>query len=224
MEARLQRNIGSITENEQETIVGKKVLVAGCGGLGGYVIEYLTRIGVSDFIVCDGDVFDESNLNRQLNSLTETLGVSKAETAKNRILSINPSARVRFLHGLITEENAYDLVSDRDLVIDALDNIESRIYLERACEKAGVTFIFGGVNGWFGSVCTVLPGQKTIEKLYAGVPAPRTKSVLCMTVAAVAAYEAAEAVKVLLGGGDRIGKMLMLDMRRNTVRIMNVAR
>ena len=222
MEKRFSRNIGSITENEQELINKKSVLIAGCGGLGGYIAEYLARAGVCRFTLCDGDVFDESNLNRQINSLTSTLGRSKAETAKNRLLDIDPGISVKAVCGLITEENAYDLVRDCDLVIDALDNIESRMIVERACEKAGVTFVFGGVNKWFGSVCTVLPGHRTVEKMFAGVPAPRDKSVMCMTVATTAGFEAAEALKVLLGHGELAGKMLIIDMMRNAVRTMEI--
>lgn len=224
MEKRFSRNIGSLTEDEQRELINKRVLIAGCGGLGGYIMEYLARIGISDFIVCDGDVFDETNLNRQLNSLTSTMGKLKAETAKARLLDINPNIRVVAVCGLITEENAYSLVRDRDLVIDALDNIEGRICLEHACEQANVTFIFGGVNKWFGSVCTVLPGHRTVERLYSGVPAPKSKSVMCMTVAATAAYEVGEAVKVLLGGGDLKGRMLMIDMGRNNINVMEIAK
>ena len=223
MESRYERNIGALTESEQSELTRKRVLIAGCGGLGGYIAEYLVRIGITDFTVCDGDSFDVSNLNRQLNATARTLGKQKALAAKERLLLINPDAEVKAVCDLITEENAFELVSGCDLVIDALDNVEGRICLERACEKAGVTFVFGGVNGWFGSVCTVLPGQRTVEKLFSGLPAPKSKSVLCMTVAAVAAYEVAECVKLLLGGGELIGKMLMIDLKRNTVSTVNIA-
>ena len=107
-------------------------------------------------------------------------------------------------------------------MLDAFDNVESRLVLERACEKAGKTYIYGGVNGWFGSVCTVRPGDRTVEKLYKGAPAPRKPSVICMAVSAVAAFQAAEAVKVMLGEGQLMGKMLMVDLRYNNFEIIDL--
>lgn len=222
MEERYTRNIGSLTEKEQEIINTKKVLVAGCGGLGGYVIEYLVRSGVKQLTVCDGDVFDVSNLNRQLNATELSLGKSKALAAKERVLTINSKADVTAVNGLITEENADSLVEGCDIVIDALDNVESRIVLEKACERAGVPFVFGGVSGWYGSVSTVYPGDRTIEKMYSGFPKPKSPSVICPAVASIAAFEVAEALKVMLGGGDLRKKMLMVNLKQLGMRVVDL--
>lgn len=220
MEARYTRNIGSITEEEQEILKGKKVIVAGCGGLGGYIIEFLTRVGIGHLVVCDGDVFDESNLNRQLNCTVQNLGKSKAICARERVQAVNPDTEVTAFYGMITEENAYELVKDCDLAVDALDNVSSRIILENACEKAGIPYVFGGVNKWMGSACVVMPGERTIEKIYSGVPAPKKPSVICMAVANVASIECAEAVKYLLGYEVRRGSMLMTDLKNNNFQVM----
>ena len=91
MDNRFKRNIGALTEEECLILNSKKVFVAGCGGLGGYIIEYLTRLGIGEIIACDGDSFDETNLNRQLLSTEANLGKNKALAAKERAKSINSS-------------------------------------------------------------------------------------------------------------------------------------
>ena len=92
MEDRYARNIPALTEAECLTLRTKRVLVAGCGGLGGHIIDQLARIGVGQLRVVDGDVFEPSNLNRQLLATYDTVGMLKVESAKARILS----ARSRF--------------------------------------------------------------------------------------------------------------------------------
>ena len=94
MEPRYERNIPAVSPEEQETLSGKRVLVAGCGGLGGYIIEYLVRMGVGELTVADGDVFEPSNLNRQLLSGSDTLGRGKAAAAAARARNVNPSVKV----------------------------------------------------------------------------------------------------------------------------------
>ena len=94
MEERYIRNLGALTEQECARLRTKTVFVAGCGGLGGYLIEMLLRLGVGAIRAADGDVFEASNLNRQLLSSTRNLGRSKAAAAANRAASPRePSTR-----------------------------------------------------------------------------------------------------------------------------------
>ena len=123
---RYQRNFPAITEAEQEKLKNSSVFVAGCGGLGGYILEFLIRIGVGNITACDGDVFAPSNLNRQLLSTVPLLGVSKAKAAAMRAAEINPEVRVNAKECFITHENVSELISEHDLVIDALDNGNAR--------------------------------------------------------------------------------------------------
>ena len=89
MEERYIRNLGALTEEECAVLRGKTVFVAGCGGLGGYLIEMLLRLGVGEIRAADGDVFEASNLNRQLLSSPSTLGSGKAAAAAARAKEIN---------------------------------------------------------------------------------------------------------------------------------------
>jgi molybdopterin/thiamine biosynthesis adenylyltransferase len=92
--SRYERNFPAVSLEEQEMLGKKRVLVAGCGGLGGYVLEYLGRIGVGHLTAVDDDVFTDSNLNRQLLSTEETLGRPKPVCARERMAVVNPNVRV----------------------------------------------------------------------------------------------------------------------------------
>lgn len=90
MLARYSRNIATLSIEENESLSKRKVCVIGCGGLGGYIIEMLGRLGVGHITAVDGDVFEESNLNRQILSDVEVLGVKKALIAQKRNMAIHP--------------------------------------------------------------------------------------------------------------------------------------
>lgn len=193
------RNQGSLTDEQQILLHQKRVAVIGCGGLGGYVIEELVRIGVGQLHLFDPDDFAPSNCNRQLNALLTTLGQNKAEVAAVRAASIHPFATVRSFPSdfrTIGEEEPLRV----DVAVDCLDDIQARRDLAALCNQRSIPLVHGAVNGWYGQVGVQLPGGTLIERLYpqrmtAG-PAP---SVLSFTVAVIASLQAAETVKLLLG-------------------------
>ena len=135
MEERYIRNLGALTEKECALLRTKTVFVAGCGGLGGFLIEMLLRLGVGTIRAADGDVFEASNLNRQLLSSPQALGQPKAEAAAKRAALVNPDVRFEAIPEFVTEENAAELIRGCDAVLDALDNIQTRRILARACAE-----------------------------------------------------------------------------------------
>ena len=135
---RYARNIPALTEAECALLRTKRVLVVGCGGLGGHIIDLLTRVGVGTLRVVDGDVFEPSNLNRQLLSNTATLGRPKAEVATEHIRRVSPNTAVEAVACFMTEENVRELIRDCDIVMDALDSISARRTLAKACADAGI--------------------------------------------------------------------------------------
>ena len=136
MEERYSRNIPAVSEEDMRKLKSSRAFVAGCGGLGGFIIEYLARMGVGAITVVDGDEFSESNLNRQLLSKVSNMGVNKALTAAERIKDINPDVSVRAVPEFLTKENAASLLADADVVMDALDNVSSRHILEDAAARS----------------------------------------------------------------------------------------
>ena len=144
----------------------KKVLVAGCGGLGGYIIEMLLRLGVREITAVDGDVFDESNMNRQIYATRYTIGKNKAEIAAQRALEINPEIKINAITQFIDQDNVDSIVHECDIAIDALDNIESRKLLAASCSKYGIPMVYGAIGDFTAQAAVIYPGDKLLEELY----------------------------------------------------------
>ena len=197
---RHSRNIPALSVENMNRLAKSRVLVAGCGGLGGNIIEHLARIGVGSLTVVDGDVFEESNLNRQLLSTSENIGQKKALAAAARVRAIDPAIHVTPVCEFLTKENAAALMADADLAVDALDNIESRLVLEDAASEAGLVIVHGAICGWDLQAMLVPPGLGLLHSLYDGIPEDSTKTSLSFTPAACAAIEASLAVRYLISG------------------------
>lgn len=193
------RNIPAITEKEQERLQAARVFIAGCGGIGGYCLEFLARLGVGSLTAADGDCFEPSNLNRQLLATADTLGKNKAEAAAERVRKICPETEIRALPMMLGRENAEELLGNAELAIDALDNAESRLILAGACRKMGIPLIHGAVQGWRAQIAVCLPCSRILEQLYGDAAPAEDKSCLSFTPALCAALECAEAVKLLCG-------------------------
>lgn len=206
--ARYQRNCKTISVLQQLTLFLSRVVVVGCGGLGGYVIEELARLGVGTLVVVDPDAFEEHNLNRQLLSSIEHLGAPKVEIAVQRVAEINPAVTVIPRKMAFTSENARELLHGADLVIDALDSIHDRLALADACATLQLPVVHGAIGGWYGQVATQFPGEMTIQNSYRqqrhGKGVEQQLGNPSFTPAVIASLQVAEACKVLLGEGARL--------------------
>ena len=212
MEPRYQRNVPALSGAECALLRAKKAAVIGCGGLGGHLIELLARIGIGSIRAVDGDVFDETNLNRQLLSEVPLIGTGKAEAAAKRVERINPDVSVEAVHGFLTEENAAELIAGCDVVLDALDNIPARKALARACAEAGIPYVYGAIQGWVAQAAVSLPGDGLLDILYPEGTAIRDKSVLSFTPAFCASVQAALCVKLLTGRPVETGTLYYYDL------------
>lgn len=212
MEGRHGRNIPALSEEACALLRTKKVAVIGCGGLGGYLAEYLARIGVGAIRVVDGDVFEKTNLNRQLLSLPENMGKSKAEAAAERIRAIDPDIRAEAVPVFLTAENGASLLEGCDAALDALDGIPARKLLEKACAEAGIPCVHGAISGWVAQAAVSMPGDGLMEKLYPDHVQIRDKSVLSFTPGLCAAVQAALCVKLLAGREVEHGVLWHFDL------------
>ena len=212
MDERYARNIPALTEAECERLKQKRILVVGCGGLGGHIIDQLARIGVGFLRVVDGDVFEASNLNRQLLSCVPLLGIRKAKAAADHIAQVNPGVTVEAAETFLTESNAAHLLEGCDIVMDALDNIPSRKILAAACEKANIPYVYGAIQGWVAQAAISMPGDQLIDMLYPEEIEITDKSVLSFTPALCASMQTALCVKWLLGRSVETGTVCYFDL------------
>ena len=212
MEPRYERNIPALTEAECALLRKKRVLIVGCGGLGGHLIDQLARVGVGAIRAVDGDVFEASNLNRQLLSEVPLLGFGKAAAAAQRIRRVNPDTEVETIEEYLTETNAARLISGCDAVLDALDNIKSRKLLESACARAKVPYVYGAVQGWIAQAAVSMPGDGLMEALYTQDIPLTNKSVLSFTPALCASLQSALCVQLLVGRPVKSGTIFYFDL------------
>ena len=212
MEERYIRNLGALSEAECAMLREKTVLVAGCGGLGGYLIEMLLRLGVGEIRAADGDRFEASNLNRQLLSAPGLLGRGKAEVAAERAAAVNPDVRFVAVPEFVTEKNVGGLVRGCDAVLDALDNIASRRMLAQACAVAKVPLIHGAICGWSAQAAVIMPGDGMMEWIYPEGAALSSKASLSFTPPFCAALQTALCVRLLTGREIETGRLYVADL------------
>jgi molybdopterin/thiamine biosynthesis adenylyltransferase len=212
--ARYRRNQQTISTALQLRLHRSTVAVVGCGGLGGYVIEELARLGVGRLIAIDSDVFEEHNLNRQLLSSPAAIGQSKAMAARHRVAEINPGVVVHPVPGAFSSQMAAEQLKDVDVVVDAADNVPVRLELAESCSRFEIPLVHGAIAGWYGHVCTVMPGDDTLRHLYGrSTVAKGVESVYgnpSFTPAVIASLETAEVCKILIGQGTLLRNQIML--------------
>lgn len=173
---RYLRNRKAITLNEQIILAKSKVAIIGAGGLGGHVILSLARLGIGHLVIIDRDVFDESNLNRQVLSSTESIGFSKSESGARITGSINPGVIITPFLVKIKTSNIDEMIDGVNVVVDALDNISDRFVLEKSAKKLKIPLVHGAVAGFEGQVMTIFPDDPGLKSLYGSDQQERDKS------------------------------------------------
>lgn len=213
---RYDRNMNTFSREENERFKDFRVCVIGCGGLGGYIIEMLGRLGIGHITAVDGDVFEESNLNRQLISSEKLIGKEKASAAKERMQEVNSEVVVTPVVQFVREENCRDILAGHHIVVDALDNMSTRKILAHTCEELALPLVHGAIAGWYGQVCTIMPGDGTMARIYPGEENKGAEVELgnpAFTPALIASVQVAETMKVLLKKGEVLqNKLLVLDL------------
>ena len=229
MEDRYARNFETLDPKDQEKLGASTVCIIGAGGLGGGVCESLARIGVGHLTLVDGDIFEVSNLNRQLLSTEALVGVSKAKAAAQRVAAVNSEVSVRWEHCFAKPENLPDLLSGADLVVDCLDTIEARFHLQDAAQKLGIPLVSGAIAGVCGQVTVIYPEDKGFELIYGprdrkGNRGAETRmGNLSHCALLTASLQASECIKVLLNKGDILrNKLLILDLWSNAFEVMDL--
>ena len=163
---RYKRNYKTISLEQQQILAQSTITVIGCGGLGGFIIEGLARSGVGRVRLVDFDTFDVSNLNRQLFSTEAAVGASKLEQAVARVQAVNSTVQIEAVEIRADLDNLPELVKGSSMVIDAVDSIEVKIWLEQVCNKMNIPLIYGAIGGSYGQMAVSLPDKPVVSMLY----------------------------------------------------------
>lgn len=213
--SRYQRNIGTIGISGQIKLLSSRAAVIGCGGLGGWIIEMLARAGVGEIVMIDPDFFDDNNLNRQLFSTEGNLGKSKALAAAERVAAVNSVVDTFVCVTFLDEKNGRGLLEGSSVVIDALDNNNSRRNASRICRELGIPFVHGAIGGMFGQVGVFYPGDRPLWE-NDDVPDKGVETETgnpSFTPAFIASLQVSEAIKVLSVPEKALkGELLWFDL------------
>lgn len=192
----------------QAALLDSHVLVIGAGGLGAPVLSYLAAVGIGTISVIDPDVIELSNLHRQVIHTEAAIGTRKTDSAKQRMSGINSTLDIRTHPVLLTPDNALELLSGVDLVIDGSDNFGTRYLANDACEILGIPLVWGTILGFDGQVAVFdSRSAATLRDLYPDVPAPGSvpdcavAGVLGPLCGSIGSAMAMEAIKVITGIG-----------------------
>lgn len=198
----------------QKRLKSAHVLVAGVGGLGSPVAIYLATAGIGRLTIIDFDSVDVSNLNRQILHWEGDVSRRKVESAEQKLTKINSNIAVKALNVKITADNITQLLRDVDLVMDCMDNMETRFIINEACVKEGIPLIHGGVREMLGEITTIIPGNTPCLECFLprDLSKKETFPIFGATAAMIASFQVLEAIKFLSGTGELLtDRMLFID-------------
>ncbi len=221
----------------QKKLKQAKVLVIGSGGLGSPMLLYLAAAGIGHLGIVDFDVVDESNLQRQVLFTIDDIGKSKAETAKIRLLKLNPHIKVTVHNTAFTRENALEIIKDYDVVADGTDNFPTRYLVNDACVLSGKVNVYASIFRFEGQVSVFNYPQEdgtrgpNYRDLFPEPPPPglvpncAEGGVLGVLPGIVGSLQASEVIKVVTGVGEPLsGRLFLFDAASFTTRTLKVAK
>lgn len=225
-----QTVIEEIGTKGQEKLKKSSVLIIGCGGLGSPAALYLASAGIGRIGLVDDDIVSISNLQRQIMHGEADIFVPKTESAENSIKRINSDIIIDKYQERLTEDNAEEIFSEYDFIIDATDNFESKFLINDVCVRMKKAFVHAGVMGFNGQVMTYVPGKGPCYRcIFCDIPndelvnRPEMFGILGTVTGVIGSIEGTEAVKYLLGIGDLLtGRLLSFDALSMTFRIVDL--
>lgn len=211
-----QTGLPEIGPQGQAKISRARVLIVGVGGLGSPISLYLAGAGVGHIGLVDDDVVSPSNLHRQVLYTTAETGQSKAVQAARRLTALNPEVEVTALAVRLTKENAEEIVSNYDIVVDGCDNYATRYVIDDVCRRLGKPYVYGAVCGFEGqaSVFHATPSSPGYRNLYpTPPPPPASKALVGMTPGVVGSILAHETLKLICGYGPTLdGRLWTINL------------
>lgn len=219
----------------QLRLLNARVVLLGAGGLGSPAAYYLAAAGVGHLTIADHDRVDISNLQRQILHTTDRIGQPKTASALQALQALNPDIQLVPFTERVTAENVNALVRQGDLVLDGSDTFATRYLLNRACFVEKKPLVSAAVLGFEGQLSLFLHGVDATapcyQCLYPDPPAPgaiptcNSAGVLGAVTGVLGAWQAAEAIKVLLGVGESLaGKLLLINLLHGQIQRIRIAK
>ncbi len=203
----------------QKRLKASSVLIIGTGGLGSPLALYLAAAGIGRIGLCDYDIVDDTNLQRQIVHGQSTVGMLKVESAKTRLLDLNPTLQIETYNVPLTSDNALEIMADYDVIIDGTDNFPTRYLVNDACVKLGKPNVYGSVLRFEGQLSVFYAKEGPCYRCMFPEPPPpglipncAEAGVLGVLPGVIGTMQATEAIKLITGMGDpMIGRMLLYD-------------
>jgi len=216
----------------QEKLLNAKVLIIGAGGLGSPAALYLASAGIGTLGIVDSDKVELNNLQRQIVHSVNTVGMLKAESAKDRLNAINPDVKVIPYNIRLTSENILDIIKDYDIVVDGSDNFPTRYLVNDACVFSNKPLSHGGIFRFDGQAITILPHKSACYRCLFSEPPPpglvpscQEAGVLGAVAGIIGVIQANEVLKYILGIGELLaGKLLVFNALDSFFRQVKVSR
>ena len=208
---RYVRQLRIFGEDGQKRLKNAKVTIAGAGGLGSVTATYLTVAGVGRIQIIDDDVVELSNLNRQMLHWEQDIGKKKAESFEEKLSQMNSEVDVVVTTQRIREDTIAEIITDADLIVDAMDNFQTRYVLNRLALHKKIPFFHGGVYGFEGQVTTIIPGETAcLQCIFPESPEAETFPVIGATCSVIGGIQATEVVKYIVGVGGLLTNRLLI--------------
>ena len=224
MNERYVRQVPLLGETGQKKLHDTTVFIAGAGGLGSPASMYLAAAGIGSIRICDLDVIELSNMNRQILHTEDRIGTSKAESAKKTLESLNPDCSVTALSEKIDETSVLRLIGDAEFIVDCMDNFSARFALNKAALDLGIPLMHGAVSGFTGQATLVVPGKTPcLSCMFQNANTTTKTPVIGAAAGVIGSIEAAEVIKHLTGTGNTLaGRLLLYDGAQNSMEVFTV--
>jgi molybdopterin/thiamine biosynthesis adenylyltransferase/rhodanese-related sulfurtransferase len=221
-----------IGEEGQKKLLSSKILLVGAGGLGSIISYYLVSCGIGTLGIIDNDIVDITNLHRQILHTTSSIGIPKVNSAKDRLVPINPEVKIITYNEKLSLENAEKIISNYDIVVDGTDNFDCKYIINDMCYKLKKSYIYGSIFKFEGQVSVFNPNE--IDKpcyrcLFPDKP-PKDLIPNCQQVGVIGvlpgiigSLQTIETIKVILNKGDILcGSLLTYDVLNNDFNIFKM--
>lgn len=208
----------------QQRLARARVAIVGAGGLGCPVALYLAAAGVGILRIIDPEVVEITNLNRQILHWSDDIGRPKVASVAEKLRRLNPGVQVIPIAARLTPENVEEILEDAEVIVDALDNFETRLILNDYAVRSRKPLVHGAIWGWEGRAMTILaPQTACLRCLFEAGPPPGVFPVVGTTPGLIAMIQATEVLKLLLGVGEPLlNRYLIYDGLSMEIRILQV--